>query len=267
MSIEFRCPNGHRLSCPDDRAGKPGKCPKCQATFMVPSAEAAAAVAGGSGVSLAAVTDSGAIENLYDAPGESAGPDHSSAAPEVVVFLCPNGHKLNCPASMQGRPGKCPHCGAKFIIPTYDAPEQHDDDLPGYGEHSTPDSHAEAAEEVELEVLHEPAHAGLPPELPFDFTGGFVDGGYEPRDANRQEGIGRVLRELMEQRPEEPLVEIFLRSGASFVAERLAHTAPEGCGLFAHHESDGRYTLSIIPWDQIERVQLRKVSRLPRFFS
>ena len=37
---------------------------------------------------------------------------------EMIVFLCPNGHELSAPASRAGRKGKCPDCGAKFIVPT-----------------------------------------------------------------------------------------------------------------------------------------------------
>jgi len=38
---------------------------------------------------------------------------------EIIEFLCPNGHKLSGPASLQGRPGQCPHCQSKFVIPDY----------------------------------------------------------------------------------------------------------------------------------------------------
>jgi hypothetical protein len=34
---------------------------------------------------------------------------------------CPNGHKLNIKRFLAGRRGKCPHCSAKFLIPS-DAP-------------------------------------------------------------------------------------------------------------------------------------------------
>jgi hypothetical protein len=37
-----------------------------------------------------------------------------------IEFLCPNGHRLHGPASLQGKPGECPECGSRFHIPTYD---------------------------------------------------------------------------------------------------------------------------------------------------
>ncbi|PHR98613.1 MAG: hypothetical protein COA78_25865 [Blastopirellula sp.] len=39
---------------------------------------------------------------------------------DIVVFLCPSGHKLNSPRKLQGEPGQCPHCGIKFRVPRVD---------------------------------------------------------------------------------------------------------------------------------------------------
>ena len=38
MAIEARCPNGHKIVCPDNRAGRSAKCPKCGARFRIPQA-------------------------------------------------------------------------------------------------------------------------------------------------------------------------------------------------------------------------------------
>ena len=66
------------------------------------------------------------------AKGDGSGKGHGSgketrtatAAQKHIVFPCPNGHKLNGPASLQGQPGQCPHCGAKFRIPVFEPSEQ-----------------------------------------------------------------------------------------------------------------------------------------------
>lgn len=39
MSIEFTCPNGHKLTVKDEHAGKSGLCPRCQAKVRVPEKE------------------------------------------------------------------------------------------------------------------------------------------------------------------------------------------------------------------------------------
>ena len=41
-------------------------------------------------------------------------------AEEQIEFLCPNGHRLHGPASLQGKAGECPECGSRFRVPSYD---------------------------------------------------------------------------------------------------------------------------------------------------
>lgn len=177
------------MNCPDERAGLPGKCPKCKAAFRVPQPAAAAAAdapqpdapISDSSVGepelasqpsdAAAASDSG-TGSEWGPPAEAASPsesgnfsfsslmssaDSDNAAPpaaadetsetpdpqtaspaavsakpaeERIVFLCPKGHKLNCPASMQGRPGKCPHCGATFLVPKYEEEDEQEEEEP-----------------------------------------------------------------------------------------------------------------------------------------
>lgn len=38
----------------------------------------------------------------------------------VVKFQCPNGHPLSAPPSLAGKTGKCPKCGAGFMVPEAD---------------------------------------------------------------------------------------------------------------------------------------------------
>ena len=94
MVIKFACPNGHPLSAGDELAGKPGKCPQCQAMFLVPESPGAPA---------------------NTAAAKSGG---------TIAFLCPNGHKLTGPRTLQGKAGQCPHCGSKFRIPSYETPAE-----------------------------------------------------------------------------------------------------------------------------------------------
>ncbi len=42
MAIEARCPNGHKIVCPDNRAGRSAKCPRCGARFRIPEPDRAA---------------------------------------------------------------------------------------------------------------------------------------------------------------------------------------------------------------------------------
>src|SRR5687768_12612727 len=118
--IKFLCPSGHQLSAPENLAGKAGKCPKCNTPFVVPRPEEleepereppapSAVTEDNSTTDSTAATSAGDGEKPRETPAMGSG--KGTAAPgEVFVFLCPNGHKLNGPPSLKGKPGQCPHC-------------------------------------------------------------------------------------------------------------------------------------------------------------
>ena len=72
MTIALLCPNGHKLLCPDEQAGKRGKCPQCQATFRVPE--------------LKAPGSSGPLSGAQSAVGgpTAGGPIAGGSSPSVV---------------------------------------------------------------------------------------------------------------------------------------------------------------------------------------
>ena len=119
--IDFLCPNGHRIRCPADQAGQAAKCPRCGVKFRVPSAE-----------------EIEMDESISDGwrrwprglicrrrPPAARRPQAAAAAKEPQIeFLCPNGHHLHGPASLQGRPGACPECGSRFRIPVIDEAQE-----------------------------------------------------------------------------------------------------------------------------------------------
>lgn len=95
MAIEFLCPNGHRIRCGEDRAGKPAKCPKCNVKFLIPT-----------------------LEEIHAAQGVGEPANATFTKDRTrIQFLCPNGHRLFGSSDLQGRPGQCPECGVKFRIP------------------------------------------------------------------------------------------------------------------------------------------------------
>src|SRR5207237_5261795 len=100
------CPSGHSLTAPENLAGRSGKCPKCNAPFVVPS-ESTTAVGGGSAVE---------ISGSRITPAMGSGKNLASPG-EIFVFLCPNGHKLNGPPSLKGKAGQCPTAALAFSFP------------------------------------------------------------------------------------------------------------------------------------------------------
>jgi hypothetical protein len=104
MALEFNCPNGHRIVCPEDRAGTEGRCPRCGVTVRIPLA--------GTPSAKAPVT-SAPVQNV-DVTDLGRG---TEVAEVNIPFLCPNGHRLFAPKRLEGQAGQCPQCGARFLVP------------------------------------------------------------------------------------------------------------------------------------------------------
>src|SRR5687768_9583039 len=128
MVIKFLCPNGHQLSAPENMAGKKGKCPKCQSAFVVPTLEEIAA-AEAEEAEQPVQMGRGAVSPTEPVTTPAMGSGTGLPPGELFVFLCPNGHRLNGPPSLRGKAGQCPHCGARFRIPTGDEEDEPDEEL------------------------------------------------------------------------------------------------------------------------------------------
>jgi len=296
--IKFLCPNGHQLTAPDHLAGKSGKCPKCSTAFMVPTLEemaeasepapepspapvpneadrmppgttgslppldplpdaAPAAAAGGekseagrSGVGKADGSKSGVAGGSKIGEGSGKG----TARPGVFVFLCPNGHKLNGPASLKGKPGQCPHCGARFMIPEDDVPEE---DIPTG---AVEDEEIPAGEPVEDEVPIEPEMAEEEEVVEADVEELEPDPEPIPPGVH---ALGYIVGRLWDHKNETTELEIFLQEGEIISPDHYAEILSTGeYGVFAHKEGDEEFSLSVIPWSAVRRVDLRKVPKL-----
>lgn len=243
--LKFQCPNGHQLSAPPTLAGKQGKCPKCNAPFTVPAAETAAAEA-------PADSDEG-----RQTPEPGSGP--TAALGDIFVFLCPNGHKLNGPPSMKGKPGQCPHCGARFRIPS-------DDDL------EVPEEEP-ASESSEEQIVPRPTDSG---GFLFDFgrfgrTEQIVESQPAepvlPSPPPGSAALGYIISQLWNLRDDNTELEIYLTEGEimspDFFHESLSSS---DFGVFAVQEGDGTFAITVIPWSSVRRVGLRKVESLPDLF-
>jgi hypothetical protein len=281
MPIEFQCPSGHRLSCSDSRAGKPGKCPKCGLDFRIPEVGAGSRLVSDSRIGTATVGNgsnpdirvadsnpnltSDSRTNLA-APG--SGPQLTSPAGEsTIVFLCPNGHKLNGPASLQGRPGKCPHCGARFIIPKLDEEdtddEQHAQYLSSLSGNLTDKATADNTVQTETPVT--PAAAGDSGQLRFDFgdLGEALD--FVGRADAEPHPMADIFLHLWQRRGPDTLVELYLKGGEILTPDwYAARLSQDSYGLFGLHDTDGTYTLLAVNWDSVDRVAVRGMAELPK---
>jgi hypothetical protein len=137
MALEAVCPNGHKILCPDDRAGRVARCPKCGLAYRIPEpgatgpgAAASQSAPPGSGIgqgTAAVVSSDPTVSQASAASGASdsaifglSGLSSSPASPEkddLFLFLCPNKHKLHGSKRMAGKVGRCPQCNMRFEIP------------------------------------------------------------------------------------------------------------------------------------------------------
>lgn len=269
--IKFACPNGHTLSTTDDRAGTAAKCPKCQAPVVVPlpgSAENLAAAgsnpnAGGS--SKAAVADTNAVAS---SPSTAA----ANPAPGLIVFLCPNGHKLNGPAKLKGKAGQCPHCGAKFRIPEDDEPAPGDDveDVEEFVEEPMAESMTEeefAAEEIEdVDEITEFQEEEEFEELePFEEAPPTVIDAFLSPAAEGVHPYAAIVAEIWAAKEPGQTVELHLQKGDVFTPELFAESLSQPhFGVFGRREREGGgHTLILLPWESITRIEVRHVKQVP----
>ncbi len=237
MVIRFTCPNGHRLSSPDDTVGRSGKCPQCGSLFKVPAVS----------------TDSG------------KGSDTKTPADEKIIeFLCPNGHHLEGPERLAGRGGQCPHCGMRFQIPTLDeiaASEELPEDDQEVEEVEEVDAPPELQEQesAEQDVPAETEEAGPPPS--FDFIDPEAGLDAEPQFDH---AMARLFEALWDGSEPEAVVEVYLTDGKVVAPQHYSHALSRGKhAIFGTLEPDGTQMVTVVPWDLVSRVIVRGLRELP----
>jgi DNA-directed RNA polymerase subunit RPC12/RpoP len=194
---------------------------------------------------------------------------------EMIVFLCPNGHRLNGPRSLEGKRGQCPHCGVKFLVPSHDDPVEEEDDAggsrilvgerPAAGELSVQDlpgsDAGSGAEEFNFNFA-EPERAPPQIEPPRIDTG--PRGDASPR-APETHPMADLFARFWEERARGAFVEIHLEEGVVIVPERYSKELSRGThGVFAVKDPDGTHTLTVVSWASVQRISVRRVSKLPK---
>ena len=259
MVIKFQCPSGHQLSAPENMAGKNGKCPKCNTPFVVPAPEDSLPPgrAGTTPVGDSAASDDKlATDSSPNRETPAMGSGKGTGLGEIFVFLCPNGHKLNGPPTLKGKAGKCPHCGAKFRIPTDDEME------------------APEEEEVPAGESQEEGYSDGEQQESGGFHFNFGQEGEEVIDAALDEplsppplgpaGLGYICGRLWDYKDDETEIEIFLTEGEIMSPDHFSEVlSSSDYGVFANREADGNYAVTVIPWSAVRRVGVRKMYELP----
>jgi DNA-directed RNA polymerase subunit RPC12/RpoP len=247
--IDFLCPNGHRIHCPNEQAGRAAKCPRCGVKFIIPDASAAGVPGSsdsGSSPSHPELSDSGVSQAAAEGVREV-----SQQEPEIE-FLCPKGHRLHGAASLQGRPGECPECGSRFRIPTYDeVPE-------------------EEAAQSGIDVGRIDGSGSSTTALPLEERLGEAVGAArtdqraDVAQPIQPHPLAALFSKLWAERPPGTAIELHLAGGETLLPERFAPALSQHShGVFALREPAGTHTLTVVAWDSVVRIQIRGVAVLP----
>lgn len=248
MVLQFRCPNGHKIHCPDDWAGRAAKCPKCGVKLRIPksSSESSQDEAGNP---LTLTQEAGSMASSVDMATVALGP---ITGPGQIEFLCPGGHHVHCPESLQGKPGRCPECGVKFRIPTYHEPSAGETDsaVPAQASNSTSGLSWDA---LGSDSQHT-CGAGLAPAT--DESAAKGRQGWHP--------VGRVVARLWPTNHPLHGVELSLTSGQRLLPSGFdAQASTAELGVFTLRDEDDESVVVIIPWQAVESIRILGLEKLP----
>jgi hypothetical protein len=239
MPITFNCPQGHRLTCPDELAGKPGKCPKCGVVVRVPS-PAAVATALAPMDAAAADEPASALESAAD------GVTPSSLGMDQIIFLCPNGHRLHGSVSLAGRPGQCPHCGIKFLVPS---PDDEEDDP------SVQRQPQDALDEIVIQIDTSSKVGSSKSGRASSKSASSLAASVHP--------LAGILAQMLRYKAQGATIEIHMAGGTMIVPDQFSPKDAQHA-FFASREADGTSTVTVARWSSIERVVLRGLAEIPK---
>ena len=231
------------------------------------------------------------------------------ASTDNIVFLCPNGHRLNGPAKLAGRLGQCPHCNTKFQIPPLEViraaeamePESlagledvqfADNDFEeGVAEVNDAAASQEDPNEIErmlaqLQVEQQSAvrHASginILGSAINKVTNKLTGGGSPVHGPSYQVGTAQpvtvhqpqeptihpladLVMRLWAEREHGGIIELHLEGGNVLLPDWFERgLSTKSHGLFASQAADGTVTMTVVPWDSVERVVIRGVVGLP----
>jgi hypothetical protein len=175
----------------------------------------------------------------------------------MIVFLCPKGHRLNGPASLQGQPGQCPHCGTKFRIPVVEPLEAVATPEDGGSTIETLEDGSELEEFEEIEEVDGDDEYVQPPANPLaSFLPPGID---EPSHS-----LAKLFPMLWNEKNPGAVLELQLTDGGTigpdWWAERLS---ADSHAVFALQTADGSYVMETIPWEGVKRITVRRITELP----
>jgi hypothetical protein len=264
MMIQFLCPNGHKIHCSEDHAGKPAKCPKCGIKFRVPLPSEMEAPREESAKDDLTLQDEMASGSSPGVAGVVSGP---ATAENQIEFLCPNNHLLHGPSGLQGQPGECPECGSKFRIPSYDEMDEAEEEQPE-PEPTAPPAFGSAHKPRAELSLHEP----LEPEASEiedlqpreDVVAVSLPASGVMQQGSATGSLATLFPVLWSQKGGGDSVELRYGDGQELRPDHFLPALSRGShGVFATDEPNGTFSLIAVDWKDISSVTIHGLTKLP----
>jgi hypothetical protein len=257
-TIEFLCPNGHKIRCDAEQAGQAARCTACGVRFRVPDP----AELSGTGPKPLPEPE----PDLNELFGTPTSPPKSAVRTNgsQMEFLCPNGHRLFGTFDLAGHPGECPECGSRFRIPTRAEMSQPDEPVfeppvSGGNGHSdsTPEPPAHPKPHAPSSALAEQAwQEEVMPSTVWSIAAG---------NTLTNQPVAALFAKLWTTRPKGTRVEVQLRDGEAVVVEQfVAALSQTSHGVFGVRAADSTHTLITIPWDAMDRILVLGLLELPK---
>ncbi len=230
MSIDFLCPNGHRLSGPDHLQGRAGQCPHCGEKFEIP------------------IINDPENDFREDGPAQDE-PDEEEPIEDSADKNLDTDENLDTIDFADAGPPDIGRPDAGPLGELDDEPEMFDDD------------------DIDNDMNDKPIRAfDEEADDDDDLVVSFASDDEGPMSPAEEIHPLRDLFELLwEEKQHGASVLIFLADDDDpFEPQWYSPALSQAShALFAGKETDGKYTLTAIAWDAMERIEVGKLDELP----
>ncbi len=305
MQFEIPCPNGHTVRFSLKLAGRLCQCPKCSAKIPIPSLDELRESVGDETDEAVAEAFREAYENqakiVADLKAKKAAAEKAAAEEkaipqspivtpveivkeeDVIEFACPNGHQLSAATDQAGKPGTCPQCGTRFIVP---GPDGDDEDEEAEEEKAAPVVGIASPFDFASPVQVEPPQVRVPPvveektpktrvsrasgkgdsspaflfpdlavkEGGLDF--GLEEAGDRISALAKVDAMARLFWKFWDRRDDNTIIEVHTDDGRVFIPEEFFEDESLGeIGVFRVQNSSAHLVTIGIRWAKICRIQ------------